>query len=123
MSEQIAEAREDEINASIQALYEAQIAFTGAAEVLGVKDDDDVQALVNEVRYFSHEEAWAAFQELREQAKDIPEMSIEEINAEIRAVRKQCYLVTGNLKHYPAEKFIISPAEMMSILHDDNKSN
>ncbi|MBQ9404466.1 MAG: hypothetical protein IJR35_03120 [Synergistaceae bacterium] len=40
-----------EINASLQALYEAQVAFTGAAEVLGIKDDDDVQALVNEVRY------------------------------------------------------------------------
>lgn len=45
------EKRANEINASLQALYEAQIAFTGAAEVLGVKDDDDVQALVNEVRY------------------------------------------------------------------------
>ena len=34
-----------------QVLREAQAAFAGAAEVLGVSSDDDVQALVNEVRY------------------------------------------------------------------------
>lgn len=28
------------------------------------------------------------------------------------------YLVTGNQKHYPAEKFIVSPYEMIDILSD-----
>ena len=35
----------------------------------------------------SRAEAWDAFQELRRQAADLPEMSLEEINAEIAAVR------------------------------------
>lgn len=38
-------------NASVQAIYKAQRAFSGVAEDIGVYDDDDVQDLVNEVRY------------------------------------------------------------------------
>lgn len=38
-------------NASAQALEKVQDAFAGLAEKLGVKDEDDVQALVDEVRY------------------------------------------------------------------------
>ena len=38
-------------NASAQALRKAQMAFAGAAEEMGLKDEDDVQALVNEMRY------------------------------------------------------------------------
>ena len=38
-------------NASAQALRKVQKAFVGAAEILGVKDDDDIQKLVDEVRY------------------------------------------------------------------------
>jgi AbrB family looped-hinge helix DNA binding protein len=38
-------------NASATAIRKAQAAFRGAAEALGVSDEDDVQALVNEVRY------------------------------------------------------------------------
>ena len=38
-------------NASATAIHKAQTAFAGLAETLGVKDEDDVQALVNEVRY------------------------------------------------------------------------
>lgn len=38
-------------NASAQAIYKAQKAFTGVAEELGVYNEDDVQELVNEVRY------------------------------------------------------------------------
>ena len=29
------------------------------------------------------------------------------------------YLVTGNLKHYPSREFIVTPAEMMSIISSD----
>ena len=28
------------------------------------------------------------------------------------------YLVTGNLKHYPQEKFIVSPAQMIRLLEE-----
>lgn len=38
-------------NASAQAIRKAQAAFAGAAEELGVSDEDDVQALVDEARY------------------------------------------------------------------------
>lgn len=38
-------------NASVRAIRKVQQAFAGAAEILGVKNDDDVMALVNEVRY------------------------------------------------------------------------
>lgn len=37
-------------NASSQAIYKAQKAFEGVAEQMGVYDEDDVQALVDEVR-------------------------------------------------------------------------
>lgn len=37
----------------------------------------------------SRAEAWEAFQELRKQAADLPEMSLEEINAEIAAARAE----------------------------------
>ena len=39
-------------NASAQAIYKAQIVFSGVAESLGIEDDDDdVMELVSEVRY------------------------------------------------------------------------
>jgi AbrB family looped-hinge helix DNA binding protein len=38
-------------NASSQAIYKAQKSFEGVAEQMGVSNEDDVQALVNEVRY------------------------------------------------------------------------
>ena len=38
-------------NASADALLKAQNAFSGLAERLGINNDDDVQALVDSVRY------------------------------------------------------------------------
>lgn len=38
-------------NASAKAIYKAQTAFEGVAEEMGVYNEDDVQALINEVRY------------------------------------------------------------------------
>lgn len=38
-------------NASAHAIYKAQRAFEGVAEELAVYNEDDVQKLVNEVRY------------------------------------------------------------------------
>ena len=38
-------------NASAQAIRRAQAAFAGAAETMGLSGEDDVQALVDEVRY------------------------------------------------------------------------
>ena len=38
-------------NASAKAIRKAQAAFAGAAEEMGVFSEDDIQALVDEVRY------------------------------------------------------------------------
>jgi len=38
-------------NASTQAIRKAQAAFAGAAETMDVHNEDDIQALVDEVRY------------------------------------------------------------------------
>lgn len=38
-------------NASSEAIPSAQAAFAGAAQVMGVSNDKEVQALVDEVRY------------------------------------------------------------------------
>ncbi len=38
-------------NASTQAIRKAQAAFAGAAETMGITSEDDIQALVDEVRY------------------------------------------------------------------------
>ncbi len=38
-------------NASTQTARKAQAAFAGAAETMGIVSEDDIQALVDEVRY------------------------------------------------------------------------
>lgn len=38
-------------NASAQAIRKAQSAFSGTVEAMGISSEDDVQTLVNEVRY------------------------------------------------------------------------
>lgn len=38
-------------NASAKAIHKAQAAFSGAAEYMGLRDEDDIQALVDEARY------------------------------------------------------------------------
>ncbi len=38
-------------NASMRAIYNAQKAFEGVAEQMGVSDENDVQALVDEIRH------------------------------------------------------------------------
>lgn len=38
------------LNASASAVRKAQLAFAGAAEAIGVANEDDVQALVDELR-------------------------------------------------------------------------
>lgn len=38
-------------NASTAAIQKAQQAFSGVAEMIGIQNEDDIQALVDEVRY------------------------------------------------------------------------
>ncbi len=38
-------------NASAAAIRKAQVAFAGAAETMGISSEEDIQALVDEVRY------------------------------------------------------------------------
>lgn len=42
-------------NASAQAIRKAQTAFAGAAETMNISDEDDIQALVDEIRYGKRE--------------------------------------------------------------------
>ena len=49
----------------------------------------------------SRTETWNAFEELRKQAADVPEMSLDEINAEISAVRAK----SGFYRHARANDF------------------
>ena len=30
------------------------------------------------------------------------------------------YLVTGNIKHFPKKPFVVTPAEMLQIIHEKN---
>ncbi len=64
-------------------IRKAQKAFTGVSEILAVENENDV----DELRM--REKALALFNELREQASDVHEMSLEEINAEIKAAREE----------------------------------
>ena len=34
--------------------------------------------------------------------------------------RDSAYLVTGNIKHFPKESFIVTPREMLDILEEDD---
>jgi len=43
-------------NASAQAIRKAQTAFAGAAEMMNISDEDDIQTLVDEMRYGKREE-------------------------------------------------------------------
>lgn len=45
-------------NASAQAVRKAQSAFSGAAEAMGISSEEDVQTLVDEVRYGKDTMLW-----------------------------------------------------------------
>lgn len=34
---------------------------------------------------------------------------------------KDAYLVTGNIKHFPQEPFVVTPREMMEIILEDRE--
>ena len=36
---------------------------------------------------------------------------------EVALSKEESFLVTGNLKHFPKKPFVVSPAEMMEIIH------
>ena len=33
------------------------------------------------------------------------------------------YLITGNIRHFPERDFIVTPSEMMAIIHKEQKKN
>ncbi len=49
---------------------------------------------------------------------DISDLPFYEVVMEKRA--DDAYLVTGNLKHFPNEKYIVTPREMIDILNSKN---
>ena len=40
-----------------------------------------------------------------------------EVVMEGRKERDEAYLVTGNIKHFPAKSYIVTPKEMLEIMH------
>lgn len=63
---------------------------------------------------------WQAFMALREQAKnngvaDMNDAPFYEVVLEKRD--DNAYLVTGNIKHFPKEPFIVTPRELLNILN------
>ena len=76
----------------------------------------------------SADETVRSFRQYRAQvaADDRPELTLDEINEEIRLAREErdaktarenAYLVTGNLKHFPKTPIVVTPAEMLEILN------
>ena len=49
---------------------------------------------------------------------DMDDLVFYEVVMEKR-VEDDAYLITGNIKHFPAREFIVTPAEMMKILEKD----
>ncbi len=37
--------------------------------------------------------------------------------------REEAFLVTGNIKHFPAEPYIVTPREMLAILEKESRTN
>ena len=56
LKDQLKEQRNHIMNSSSNAIYKTQKAFEGVAEQMGVYNEDDVQALVDEVRYGDNQE-------------------------------------------------------------------
>lgn len=40
---------------------------------------------------------------------------------EVALSHKDSFLITGNIKHFPGEKFVITPTEMIKLLDDNNQ--
>ena len=47
---------------------------------------------------------------------DMDDLVFYEVALEKRG--DNAFLVTGNLQHYPVKSFIVTPAEMMKIIHE-----
>lgn len=52
---------------------------------------------------------------------DMDDLIFYEVAMEKRT--DNAYLVTGNQKHYPIRRFIVTPAEMMEIIEADNQES
>ena len=78
----------------------------------------DVEALVSAFQCAGREVEPAPTGEM---LPDMDDLIFYEVVMEKRADNAR--LVTGNLKHYPAREFIVTPAEMMEILENEADSH
>ena len=46
-------------------------------------------------------------------------MLFYEVVMEGRKEYEDAYLVTGNIKHFPARSFVVTPKEMLDIIHNE----
>lgn len=74
--------------------------------------EEAIQKLLNAFRVFGAEVFPKPTGEL---LPDMDDLVFYEAALEV----EDAYLITGNMKHYPARDFIVSPADMMRIINDD----
>lgn len=72
-----------------------------------------VGGLPFELRNDVHSERWNIYKEARNSIKrnNVPDMSLDEINAEISAARER--------KAFPQKPFVVTPAELVEILKEE----
>ncbi len=74
--------------------------------------EETIQLVINAVRQYGVE---VFPQPTGEILVDMDDLIFYEVAMEKRD--EEAYLVTGNQKHYPVRNFIVTPAEMMEIIH------
>lgn len=79
-------------------------------------DDSTIQILVNAITQFGIE---VFPQPTGEILVDMDDLIFYEVALEKKD--SNAYLVTGNQKHYPIKKFIVTPAEMMEIVNQETE--
>jgi putative PIN family toxin of toxin-antitoxin system len=80
---------------------------------------DDVEAVITEIRQLGISLSGKAAEEV---FSDNDDRIFYEVVMEKRETDEASYLVTGNIKHYPAKPFVVTPAEMMKILDSADDS-
>ena len=53
--------------------------------------------------------------------KDPKDVVFYQVTMEIRK-KENAYLITGNIKHFPKETFVVTPRQMLDIIENDNCS-
>lgn len=94
--------------------------------------DEYREVLLRKKFHFPEEAVYTVLESLQEQGIfiDVEKMDIELPDAKdvvfyevVMEKRKKdfTYLITGNIKHFPKEPFVVTPREMLDILEENNR--